>query len=734
MTVKRVFAARYLGEMTMVTDINIPSEGRVERERHQFRALILGNPNYFGNLKESPFEPVLSIQTNTTYEKIGCVGFQPRFNLLEAVVFINQSFGYGGDPCSDGSPEYVRFYLSFDNGATWEDQGLTNFTAYNVSAKATDGQRLEYATTLKVNPQKKFCFVNNLALARAILSWNSPPPPNTPDFVPVWGDVKESYIQIDPLKLFLIKDVFEVLDVKPIPELETVVNLEQAIASPKPNVLSALELQTLYREKQVNVEPQRFAFNEIQKLIKQPTLTSALTSANLSGSLQGIDIDLSKFGDLFFPEDGNTSYEELTCVGLNPNLDTLVGVIHIKRSSGYSGGPCTAGSREYVTFWADFDNNGTFETCLGTTSVTVYDIDKIPDTGLSYAVYLPVNLSQYRQPCQLGPKVVPIRATLSWQVAPPCGNPNYVPTWGNREETLIFIEPGSIVPPGTQTPAIRTVGSMSVSKIDSTTGLANGAATLVGFTATDSPFGGEVVITGFILPAKDISSGETALKYKISVSDDGINWQPLANKFTIERSQLLDGVITDLADIEQSVDGDGYYTYQEDSIGGPGNAQIFVDGKVLAKWLTYGLTGLWQIRIDVKDPVTNIIYPGADTVTVRLDNEAPQFPLNSFVITTGGGNCADFMIGDMIQGQYAVTDEHFSGVSLDLLPPLGGSFTKTPLASISTGESGTWSLVTAGLPRCGYVVRLTASDRTIVNSGSIGFTSSISVGLCLREG
>jgi len=48
-----------------------------ERERQRFRALILANPNYFGNIKVSPFKPVLNIQSNTTYEEIGCVGFQP---------------------------------------------------------------------------------------------------------------------------------------------------------------------------------------------------------------------------------------------------------------------------------------------------------------------------------------------------------------------------------------------------------------------------------------------------------------------------------------------------------------------------------------------------------------------------------------------------------------------------------------------------------------------------------
>ncbi len=76
-----------------------------EKERAQFKALLLGNPNYFGNLKESPFKPVLKIEGNRTYEEIGCVGFQPQFNRLEAVVFVKQQSGYGGGLCSDGTQE-----------------------------------------------------------------------------------------------------------------------------------------------------------------------------------------------------------------------------------------------------------------------------------------------------------------------------------------------------------------------------------------------------------------------------------------------------------------------------------------------------------------------------------------------------------------------------------------------------------------------------------------------------
>ena len=104
-----------------------------------------------------------------------------------------------------------------------------------------------------------------------------------------------------------------------------------------------------------------FALVEAQKLVSQPLLSESLMSQGFKGVLPGLDIDLSSLFDKLFPVDGDTRYEELECIGLNPNQDTLVGVIRVKLPNGYSGGPCTAGSREYVTFWADFDNNGTLD-------------------------------------------------------------------------------------------------------------------------------------------------------------------------------------------------------------------------------------------------------------------------------------------------------------------------------------------------------------------------------------
>jgi hypothetical protein len=709
-----------------------PSGLEFEHERQKFRALILANPNYFGNLKVSPFKPVLHIQSNTTFEELGCVGYQPQFNRLEAVVYIKQPTGYGGNVCSNGTPEYVRFYMSFDNGVTWQDLGLTSFTAYDIPGTGAEN-RLEYAVTLLIDPAKKLCFINNLCLVRAILSWNAPPPPNDPNFTPVWGNIHDTHVQIDPIKLIVLGDLLAEAKLKLPPNLQATVDLEQQVLLATPKELGAAELQVLYKD--TGAEPHRFALAELQKLISQPALSNALTTGGLKALLPDLNFDPNAIIDKLFPVQGDTRFEQLECIGLDTNQDTLVGVLRIKLPFGYSGNPCTAGSREYVTFWGDFDNSGAFASCLGTTSVNVYDIAKIPKDGLEYAVFLPVNLGPYRQPCDKGPKVVKIRAILSWQVPPPCANPNFIPIWGNRLETLIQIKPGAVIPPDTHPPVIETVGSMGVANINQVTGLANGPALLAGFTAQDSPFGGDVVITGHVANPPDISSGAAPLKYRVSVSNNGgVTWQHLTNSFVIGRSQLLNGGWTILPNLIQSVDADDFYTYQEDLTDGPNNAMIFVEGNVLAHWLTGGLTGPWQIKVEAKDPANNI-FVGA-TVAVWLDNASP---VPSITITSGGGACADFHIGDIIQGTYSVSDEHFGSLGLDVEPALGGVFTSpVPLPRTyptvpTTGESGIWKLDTHGMPRCGYVVRLSAVDRTIVNSGFIGFFASAVIGLCLRE-
>lgn len=115
------------------------------KERSGFKSLLLTNSNYFGKLLESPLDPVLKISGNTFYEELACVGYHPEQEQLEGVVYVYHPSGYGTDICGPGTPEYVRFYLSYDGGNTWEDQGITSFQAYNIPEGTEGGRFLEYA-------------------------------------------------------------------------------------------------------------------------------------------------------------------------------------------------------------------------------------------------------------------------------------------------------------------------------------------------------------------------------------------------------------------------------------------------------------------------------------------------------------------------------------------------------------------------------------------------------------
>jgi hypothetical protein len=90
------------------------------KQRAAFTELLLENPNYFGNFPQSGFEPVLVLEANTAYEQLSCVGYSPERDELEATVQIKLPGGYGGDLCSAGSNEYVRFETAALGDGVWD--------------------------------------------------------------------------------------------------------------------------------------------------------------------------------------------------------------------------------------------------------------------------------------------------------------------------------------------------------------------------------------------------------------------------------------------------------------------------------------------------------------------------------------------------------------------------------------------------------------------------------------
>lgn len=681
-----------------------PASSQIHRqERANFRALLLSNPNYFGNLSGSAFEAVLPLAGNTTYEELACVGYHPQQEKLAAVVYLYQPSGYGTDLCDHGTPEYVRFYLSFDSGATWEDQGVTSFQAHDIPG-TEKGRRLEFAVSLAVRPRRKLCRADPLILVRAILSWNHQPPANQPDWQPVWGNARDAAIQVEPLRLHYLSDLVQASATLKLAELEDIVDLETPLQT-KPKILGAAELSTLYKDQEVPAH--RFAFKEASAFIAGNTTLSV--EAFASSVLPGISIDELIKG-ITLKTDGDTSFEELKCIGLDPNVpDTLTGVIQVKKSAGYSGGPCTAGSREYVTFWADFDGNGSFETVLGTAEVRVYDLPKVPPGGVFYAVRLPVDLSPYRRSCK-EPRVVRIRAILSWSVPVPGTKPNQVPTWGNREETHINIGPGIVGKPG----KIAILGGIPVSKIDAGTGLTKADAKFAtNNLSPDSlgrpcPFGGRVTVQGAPLAGHS---------YKVEAIPGGVG-APTA-------------VVTDL----YVTDSDGILSaHQADPATGRFTYLPFasnVNG-LLAQWDTTGDL-LWTVRLSTFDGAGNLL--GVDTHVIQLDNTGPEA---SIEITSGTGNCGRSPVGTPLAGTFVARDAYFGSYSLHIEPAV--NLVGVGVPSPSSGHSPTapapgdaWNLDTKDMKPCGYIIRVDVVDRAIVGSQSVGHSNSDSAGFCLLD-
>ena len=235
------------------------------KERGMFKAYLLQNPNYFGNIVDSKLKPLFPIAGNTYYEELGCLGYHPQQKRLEGVVYVYQPSGYGTDICGPGTPEYVRFYLSFDNGATWQDQGMTSFQAYNISRGHRGWQAAGISPfPCRSIPKRKFCWTDPLIQVRAILSWNNPPPANQPNWNPVWGNVREATILVEPLRIIFPPDLFEVAKVKYPPWFEEFLPPDLPIQT-KPKVLSATELAVQYKGQDVPVH--RFAFKELSNFV-----------------------------------------------------------------------------------------------------------------------------------------------------------------------------------------------------------------------------------------------------------------------------------------------------------------------------------------------------------------------------------------------------------------------------------------------------------------------------------
>ena len=143
----------------------------------------------------------------------------------------------------------------------------------------------------------------------------------------------------------------------------------------------------------------------------------------------------------------NTKYEEIRCVGFYPELDLLEAIIDVKLPSGYKGTLCNGGSFEYVRFFIDWDGDGDYRDPGEDAGITAVNVHDIPDVEgscrnetkpLSYALSLKISFQ--RKPCKM-PRLVKVRAILSWEDPPPEGNPDFPVVWGNVMEKWVQVRP-----------------------------------------------------------------------------------------------------------------------------------------------------------------------------------------------------------------------------------------------------------------------------------------------------
>ena len=164
-----------------------------EAARKSLRALLVANPDHFGKLSASSFKAILKIENDTTYESLAGLGYSPRSERLRTIIRINQQTGYSTGNSDRGSTEYVRFYLSYDGGTGWLDQGMRAFSVFD----SPDPNPHDHGVTLRIRPKEKLFSEYTLPRVRAILSWNLMPPPRNPNWIPVWGDVAEAEIRME---------------------------------------------------------------------------------------------------------------------------------------------------------------------------------------------------------------------------------------------------------------------------------------------------------------------------------------------------------------------------------------------------------------------------------------------------------------------------------------------------------------------------------------------------------
>jgi hypothetical protein len=320
----------------------------------------------------------------------------------------------------------------------------------------------DYKCAAKDDP----CREENLPLLRVILPWKTRPA-NSPQASPLWDGLRDAQVQIGNFDLIPPPTLLDGAKVKFIGKIKLAINPGQSIQASEPKVLSPAELHRLYAG--TSVPQHRYLAPSLFAAVNSPEIAPhpAKWLAEIS------EVNLPSVVNAWLNTNSSTDYEQLYCIGLDPDTGQLTGVLKVKRDSGYSGGPSTAGSREYIAFWVDWGSGLEYQ---GTASVDVHDFSCLPPAGLEYKVSLPVDIPSHAQPSSEAAKPVKVRAVLSWNTPPSTTDPYAPVVWGNNLECRIPIPPGRPFRAGNRVPSVAGGGAGRIidAAIQALTGMAFG--------------------------------------------------------------------------------------------------------------------------------------------------------------------------------------------------------------------------------------------------------------------
>jgi len=280
-------------------------------------------------------QPVAILADDTTYEQLMCIGFDPSLNLLSATIEVKLPDGFNGGLCTNGSLEYVRFWVSYD-GSTWTGIGYVTVNTHDI-ANSFDCQKeltkpLFYTLSTQFQPNQELCSFPVLPKIRATLSWNQLPP-DGPSWSPVWGNTIEDHIQSLPISS-TSSDVYTT-------GMDT---LPRRNICGKPHGSSD-------NERGIWPFSAGRSFKDGMSLLRLQM--GLIWKRGPEAKVKETSSSLDQVNEQSAP---TTIFEEITCLGLDWGTNSLIATVHVKRPEGYQAPPCNNTKFEYVSFWADFED------------------------------------------------------------------------------------------------------------------------------------------------------------------------------------------------------------------------------------------------------------------------------------------------------------------------------------------------------------------------------------------